>query len=84
MTGTFWFSEWLGPEFATVIFGIGGAFVSSLSTFPVREIMNRRDKIEILKILLNALGKTVDAANEDEMKRINDLIWQIMKKIAVG
>jgi hypothetical protein len=84
MTGNFWLSAWLGPEFPNEIVSIGGGiFVSSLSTFPLKEIMNRRDKLEMFKAILE-WSKTANAADQDESKRINELIWQAVEKTVLG
>lgn len=69
------------------IINIGGAFVSTLSGFPIKEIITRKDKIStynILKrhvILISEKGNEIE---EEEKKKIMDLIMEIMKKNALN
>jgi hypothetical protein len=66
-----------------IIVGISGGFVASLSALPIREIMNRRGKVEIFKVI-HEWSKVGDVADLDENKRINNLIWQAVEKTALG
>ena len=80
-----WFSGQLIPEAFKGLFGIGGAFVSSLSAFQIKEIIIRREKIAVFKIIKNRLGEreATDMIDETTSKRIDDLLWQVIEKTAL-
>jgi len=59
--------SWLDPKSPIIpdtfkgLFGMGGAFVSSLSAFQVKEILNRKEKIqafETIKVQMQNLKST--------------------------
>ena len=88
MTGAFLFllsgsGAGSNPIKIFIIVGISGGFISSLSALPIREIMNRKDKVEIFKAI-HEWSKAGDAAVLDESKRVNNLIWQAVEKTALG
>lgn len=65
------------------IINIGGAFVSTLSGFPIKEIITRRDKIStynILKRHIILISERGDEFDGDEKAKILDLIMEIIKK----
>ena len=69
------------------IINIGGAFVSTLSGFPIKEIINRKDKISSYNILKRYIIVIAEKGNEiedDEKKQIMDLIMEIIKKNALN
>jgi hypothetical protein len=56
---------------------IGGGFISTISAFPINQIILRREKIKtynILKLKLNDITKT-------DLKKIEDLIWKSLEKV---
>lgn len=68
----------LDEKFRTVL-GIGGGFVSSLSGFQVKEFINRRESVGMLKLLQAQLGSGEDL-NQAERKRIRELLWKVVEK----
>ncbi len=76
----------LVPEALHSIVGIGGGFVSSLSAFPIKELVNRKEKLHMLEAAKASLGavETSDAVEPDKRKRIENLIWQAIEKSVLG
>ena len=66
---------------------MGGAFVSSLSAFQVKEILNRKEKIqafETIKVQMQNLKSTPKSKREDSQKRLEELIWKVLEKTALS
>jgi hypothetical protein len=64
---------------------IGGGLISSVSLFPIKELLQRMGKIETLEILsvqLDSLNQ-IDVIEEDKL-RLNDLVWKIFEKTALS
>jgi len=60
-----------------LVMTIGGGFISTISAFPINQIILRREKIKtynILKLKLNDITKT-------DLKKIEDLIWKSLEKV---
>ena len=73
-------------EVVKSIINIGGAFISTLSSFPIREIINRKDKIGIFIILknqLNNINKYKNDVKQDQKQKIVNLVWEILNKTAL-
>jgi hypothetical protein len=70
------------------LFSIGGAFVSSLSAFQLKEIIARREKVDTLTTIKNLLIQQAiaeDKGMDDDMNnRIDQLIWQVVEKTTIG
>jgi hypothetical protein len=60
-----------------VVLGVGGTFISSLSGFPVSQIITRIEKIKTLELINNSREKM----NESELKKVEELIWKSVEKI---
>lgn len=56
--------------------GIGSALIASISGFPIREIINRRDRISFLEILLLRIN---NLDNKYEIQKVNNLSWSIIE-----
>ena len=56
--------------------GIGSALITSISGLPLREIINRKDRISFLDILLVRIGNIKD---KYEIQKINTLSWTIIE-----
>ena len=68
------------------IINIGGGFISTLSGFPIKEIVNRKEKINtyhILKRHVILIAERGEEINDQEKKQILDLIMQIIKDNAL-
>jgi hypothetical protein len=69
------------------IINIGGAFISTLTGFPVKEIVARKDRIntyDILKRHLKIINEIGDEIEDQEKQKIIDLILEIIKKNALN
>jgi hypothetical protein len=72
------------------LFGLGGAFVSSLSAIQIKEILLRREKIqtfELLKSHLEEVPENRDAGedvNNEDQTKVDDLLWRIVEKTALS
>ncbi len=63
---------------------IGGGLISSLSGFPIRELILRKGKIKTFEILAIQLNLSNDTnIYEDDQNRLNDLVWKIIEKTAL-
>jgi hypothetical protein len=84
---TLYASGLLVPDAVKVLFAIGGGFISSLSTFQIKELLNCRGKVEILQTLkaqLANLDKTRIEVDDETRKRIDNLVWKVVEKTALG
>lgn len=66
---------------------IGGAFVSSLGTFSLKEFLNRIEKIKTVTRLIFLKGKIIkmvegnqDSNAASDLKRIDDTLWTFINK----
>lgn len=76
----------LSDAFKT-LFGLGGAFVSSLSAFQIKEILSRKDKIqtfETIRARLHDLERSSQAGDDEARKKIDDLLWRVVEKTALS
>lgn len=77
----------LVPDDFKGLLGLGGAFVSTLSAFPVKEMLSRKEKVGIYKTLeLQVAGSKHKhtAGDEAQRKRAEELIWKVVEKTALG
>lgn len=68
-------------------FSWGGAFVTSLLSLPVKEIVERRGRISVFRNLRVQLAdlKSMPASKRAEIqKRLEDVMWQYVQKAALG
>jgi hypothetical protein len=74
------------PDVFKNLIGLGGGFVSSLSSLPIKEILSRKERVDVFVLLKSILheNKIAGGKRDDEVKRINDLSWKILEKIAIG
>lgn len=71
------------PDALKGLFQIGGAFISSLCTFQVKEILARKEKVEVFQMLttyINGLEQKREPDDVGDRKRIDELLWQIIEK----
>ncbi len=84
---TLLFSGQLISDAFKALFGIGGAFVSSLSAFQIKEVLDRRERVETFKMIrgrMKHFEKERSEADEAMQKKIDDLLWQVVEKTALG
>jgi hypothetical protein len=75
------------PDTFKGFFGLGGAFVSSLSTFQFKEVLNRREKIhafETIKMQMLSLQATPKSKRGEAEKRLEELVWKVLEKTALS
>jgi hypothetical protein len=65
---------------------LGGLFISSLSAFPLKEYLARRDRLKILSAINERIDlfKLQEEPSEEERSRLTELIWELYKKGATG
>jgi hypothetical protein len=79
-----------GGEFKdipTVVTSVAGVFTSSLSAFPIKEILTRSEKTGVFQTIRSryrSVSKSKNAATREERKRLDQLMSQIVEKAALG
>ena len=69
------------------VVGLGGLFASSLGAFQLKEILQRKEKIGVFKMVktrLHKLGEEGETFGQTERKRIEELLWKLVEKTAMG
>lgn len=75
------------PEVFKHLIGLGGGFVSSLSSLQIEKILARKEREEMfvsLKVRLHEIKSSGETQDEDFNKRIDELFWKIFEKTATG
>ena len=70
------FSGSSNDNFKTIL-SIGGGFISTISAYPINQIISRNEKIKTFKIFKLKLNDM----NEAEIKKVEELIWKSIEKI---
>lgn len=86
LVGFLWTGEETPESFKTII-RVGGGFVSSLSSFQFKEIIQRREKIGILKtlsIFYANFKKDEGTSSDPEVNRLKEIFWKVIEKDALG
>lgn len=73
-------SDSSGNDTLNTIISIGGTFVSALSSFPIKEIINLKEKIGVFE----TLKITLHNASESELVKMDNLIWKTIERTATG
>lgn len=71
------------PENLKWLLTLGGGFLSTLSSFPLRDIFSRRDKVHALVFLRQELQRLQDAAtpaDPQQLERLQQRFWQFIDK----
>jgi hypothetical protein len=79
-------SRWLVTDAAKVAIQLGGGFVSTLGAIPVKELIARKERLgifETIKMRLQASQVDQDIGEPDR-QRIDNLLWQVIEKTALG
>jgi hypothetical protein len=65
---------------------VGGGFISTLSAFPVKELLTRRDRLRILSALQKRIHRlqSQKTPSDDDVRRVSELVWEIYRKGAIG
>jgi hypothetical protein len=74
---------WEGGDF---LLQIGGAFVATVSVLPLREYLERHDRISRVRELKEQCDRlsSMDDPPEDDVKRVREILWKVYEKAAVG
>jgi hypothetical protein len=68
------------------LFSIGGAFVSSLSGFQLKEVLQYKEKVGVLeavRLRVQLLNKEENKSN-GELAHIQEIVWKLIEKTAIG
>ena len=68
------------------LLGIGGGFVSSISGLQIKEIIQRKEKIGVYKLMKNQLSSNFNKdpnSDSDETKRLKEIMWKSIEKTAL-
>ncbi|MCX6235162.1 MAG: hypothetical protein NT175_10675 [Bacteroidetes bacterium] len=66
-----------GDDTIKLIIGIGGGFISTISAFPVNQIIIRNERIKTYEYFcLN-----IDTMTDAEKQKVEELIWKSIEKI---
>jgi hypothetical protein len=74
------FGNRLGPDPMKTVLSIGGGLVASVSVFPLKEVNGCRDRLA----LYQKLKAEVLSSNDVDRCKIESLIWDAVRKIALG
>jgi len=77
----------LAPDAFKSFLGSGGGFVATLSAFPLKEVLTRREKqraLVLLRTRLAGLSGLPDATAVAERTQIKTVLWKLVEKTAVG
>lgn len=78
--GFFVFNDRFSEGYTTVV-NVGGGLIASISAFPLKDVFQRKDKIAVFRSVKLQLDETID---ELEMDKIEELLWKLIEKTAVG
>ena len=74
---SFTLMEAINNETLKLLLSIGGGFISTISAYPINQIITRKEKIKTYNLILSKLPEMTKA----ELKRTEELIWQSVEKI---
>jgi hypothetical protein len=64
---------------------LGGVFVSSLSGFRINEILQRKERIKVIRLFQDKLRSVDhDKLSRAEQKRLEEVLWRIAEKSITG
>ncbi len=62
---------------------LGSALIASISVFPFREIMKRRDTITILFAIISQIKYLKINPTESQIKKVNDFFWEFLNNMII-
>src|ERR1700757_1824700 len=74
------FGHKLGSDPIKTILGIGGCLLSSVSVFPLKEVNGCWDRISVYR----KLRAEVDSSRDADQGKIESLVWDVIRKVALG
>lgn len=57
---------------------LASTLIASISAFPIRAIVNRREKISILNVLIKKIGFLKTNPEQKEITKVNDIFWGLV------
>ena len=65
---------------------IGGGFLSSLSGFPIKEYLSRKDRIHGLIAIKETWMELINSpdTSEEDLARLMEIVWKLYEKGATG
>ena len=63
------------------LLSLGGGFISTLSCFPLKEVLTRRDRMSGLQSMKVVLSQS---HNPDERKRLSEIFWTTFETMVTG
>lgn len=68
------------PEQMKSLISVSGTLVSSICAFPIKEIIDRRNKIKLVKVLSQQYKQSEGA----DKQKLEELIWKVIEKNTLG
>lgn len=68
------------PEQMKSLVSVSGTLVSSVCAFPIKEIVDRRNKIK----LINMLSQQFKHSEGKDKQKLEELIWKFIEKNTLG
>jgi hypothetical protein len=75
------------PDSLKSIVTLGGGLLSTSSAFPLKDLLNRKEKVTALLFLRTEFGDLKNAPqikDPNEMERLEQQFWQLISKILGG
>lgn len=60
-----------------LLLNIGGGFISTISAYPINQIIARKEKIKMYEVLMDKINDL----SVKEIERVEELIWKSIEKI---
>ena len=64
-------------ETVKLALSLGGGFISTISAYPINQIITRKEKIKTYEIFILSINEL----SENELKRVEEIIWKSVEKI---
>ncbi|MCK5729890.1 MAG: hypothetical protein KAH68_02370 [Draconibacterium sp.] len=68
------------PDQMKSLVSVSGTLISSVCAFPIKEIVDRRNRIK----LISELSEQHKISNGADKKKLEDLIWKFIEKNVLG
>ena len=68
------------PDQMKSLVSVSGTLISSVCAFPIKEIVDRRNRIK----LINELSEQHKISDGADKKKLEDLIWKFIEKNVLG
>lgn len=65
----------IGSDTLKNVTGIGGGFISTLSAYPINQIILRKEKLRIFE----TLKSNIDTISTEDASKVEEIIWNSIK-----